>query len=144
MGVSVRTSRVVSCLDVVLCTCPESKRSGLGVLLRVYHAFRGLLANVVCHIRSSHIGSRGGGASLVALGGGFLQKSTLTFSRANFVEGAWVSTPPAGVPQAVLVRALWCRLRHETFARSTHRPSRGGLGYLDWHVGQATCRTACN
>jgi len=57
MGVSVRTSRVVSCLDVVLCTCPESKRSDLGVLLRVYHAFRGLLANVVCHIQSSHIGS---------------------------------------------------------------------------------------
>jgi hypothetical protein len=51
MGVSVRTSRVVSCLDVVLCTCPESKRSDLGVLLRVYHAFRGLLANlVVFHI----------------------------------------------------------------------------------------------
>ena len=74
MGVSVRTSRVVSCLDVVLCTCPESKRSDLGVLLRVYHAFRGLLANVVCHIRSSHIGSRGGGASLVALGGGLFTK----------------------------------------------------------------------
>jgi hypothetical protein len=67
MGVSVRTSRVVSCLDVVLCTCPESKRSGLGVLLRVYHAFRGLLANVVCHIRSSHIGSYIGANATIAL-----------------------------------------------------------------------------
>jgi hypothetical protein len=54
-----------------------------------------------------------------------------------------VGTQPS-VPQRVLVRALWCRLRRETFASPTQDPSRGGLGYLDWHLGQANCRTAGN